>query len=1050
MRFSLFQKYSFVFVLLLCFVFIKPALAQQKTTKKVAAITVNLKVTDGKDNPIAKAQIVIGEGVKYTETDKNGSTTFTALPSDFVKISYPGYEKAYTTVADILINKNVKLAQSKLFMTSDDIVPLPFNEYRKRNLTGSVNVLTESHLDKYPSSDIRNAFKGLVPGLEVIERNGATGISPEEKLGVFGVSEKVAMYMRGHNPMVMIDNVPTELTEMQLEPQEIESVSIIKDIAEKAMYGPIASDGIIFIKTKRGSRNDRTLNIKIEDGVGVVDRFPNWVTGADYARLNNIARTNSGLTPLYSAADISAYGLNNPYDMYHPSVNYRDLIFQNTKSFKRASLTSQGGTDAVKYFANLSYSGDGDIYKLGPKSNYNRINARSNLDIKINDRLKVAFDLFAGLSLRQSPNYGYSPNYGSDASSDATMDILEFNRVIDNITTNSPIAFPIYAKNDPSLKSPWFGVTPVYPINPIGRLTKDGYYTEIGRTGKVSATFEYDLSNVLEGLKSKTFIGLDANYLLRIGKAEDYIAYNVTPSHTASGADTILLTKSHDGVDMPGQANLHDFYYQRLAVYENLNYSKSFGNNDLQTSLTYSLYKLTRNGIEEPTRQQNLTWTGLYSVKDKYYLQGVLNYGGSSTFAKGKRYDIFPSIGAGWVASEENFMSGVKFINYLKFHAEAGILGSESFLNPYLYRDRWDGNSLGPAFGPYSTNPWFGSTQDNQVYRTGLGLIGNPNLTWEKRREVSIGFDALMLNQKLSLEMSYYNNVSDGQIVQLINSIPSVSGFSQAQPWYNYNKTRYFGLETGLQFTDKSNNFSYSFGATATIQNSKVMKFDEPDYRDKYLSRVGKPVDAFFGQTYIGKFKTDNEALAVPQIFDAVLHQGDLKYVDMNNDGLVDDNDQTMIGHTTPRLFYSLNARVAFKNFEITVIGTGRALYDIPLTNKYFMNGWGDNNYSTFVRDNLNGAYPKLTYYKVNNNFVNSNFWLVKGGYFKIQNVELAYNIPSNKLQIIKARGVRLFVRGANLLTISKIKDVDPESINSGVDSYPLFKSFTGGIKITF
>jgi len=257
-------------------------------------------------------------------------------------------------------------------------------------------------------------------------------------------------------------------------------------------------------------------------------------------------------------------------------------------------------------------------------------------------------------------------------------------------------------------------------------------------------------------------------------------------------------------------------------------------------------------------------------------------------------------------------------------------------------------------------------------------------------------------------------------------------------------------LETGLQFMNKVGDFQYSFGASATIQNSERLEYDQPNYRFDYQMRTGKPVDAYFGQTYIGKFATDAEALVIPQRFDDILHAGDLKYVDMNNDGIVDDNDQSMIGHTTPRLFYALNARIAFKNFELAVIGTGRALYDIALTNMYFWNGWGDNTYSAFVRDNIDGAYPKLTYYKVNNNFVGSDFWLTKGGYFKLQNVELAYNLPGRVSQVIGGRLIRIYVRGANLLTISQVKDVDPESISSGVTVYPLFRTFSGGIKFNF
>jgi hypothetical protein len=284
----------------------------------------------------------------------------------------------------------------------------------------------------------------------------------------------------------------------------------------------------------------------------------------------------------------------------------------------------------------------------------------------------------------------------------------------------------------------------------------------------------------------------------------------------------------------------------------------------------------------------------------------------------------------------------------------------------------------------------------------------------------------------------------------LFNSVPYLVGISSALPRYNYNKTRYTGVEAGVQFTENVSDFGYSIGANATVQNSKLVKYDEPAYRNDYQLRTGSPVDTYWGQTYVGKFATDAEALEVPQLYDAVLKAGDLKYKDMNGDGFIDDNDMSAIGHTTPRLYYALNAKLRFKNFDFTVIGTGFAFFDIPMTGKYYWNGWGDNNYSNFVKDNVGGAYPRLTYYKVNSNFVASDFWLTKGDYFKIQNVELAYNVPADKLQIIRSRGLRIYVRGANLLTISQVKDLDPESTLSGVDVYPLFRTFTGGIKLTF
>ncbi len=1038
-------------MILLCLLWGGHALAQDKPAKKPKPVTVSLKVTDENGNPIPNASVVVGEGQIHAETNASGDFDFEALPEDFVTVSSYGYSKSVSLVSDMVTNSVVELKKAKLFATPDDVVPMPFMNIPKRLATGSYVTLKTADLEKYPTNDLRNTFAGLVNGLEVVERDGSPGLTAEEEIGNFRITEKIGIATRGRNPIFIIDDIPTDITEMPIDPQEIESVTIIKDIVGKAMLGPRGADGIIYIKTKRGKVHERVMSVNAEQGVSIVDRFPGWASGAQYAQLNNMARSNSSLSPLYNESDIAAYAKGDPYNMYRPSVDFRGLMLKNSKPFTRVNLSSTGGNETVQYNAYLGYNGEGDIYKIGAKSDYNRINVRSNIDIRINPLIKVKFDFFGGLTLRRSPNYGYNANFtNEDGNTNTALDLVEFNSAITDITNTPPIAFPVYAAFGDSPVAPWYGVSSNFKTNPIGNLMHNGYYTETGRTGASNLTFEYDLKEMIPGLKSTTYAGFNLFNSIRIGKAEDYIAYIVNPSKTDAGLDTIRLSKVHDGVDMAGQAKLHDYYSQRFVVYENLSYERSWDVHSIQAGLTYYIGKSTRNGIEEPQRQQNVVFNGVYSLKDRYVFQGVLNYAGTYSFDKGKRYAMFPAAGFSWVISEEGFFSAFKGVDYLKIRAEAGVLGYEFFLAPFYYLDRWGVNSTGSAFGPYSTGQWFGSNTDNLVYRTTPSRIGNPDLTWEKRKEFSIGLDGLFLKRRLSVEINYFNNLRDGIISQLANTVPFVVGISGARPWYNYNKIRYFGVETALQYSDRIGDLRFSIGGNATVQNSKVLKWDEPNYRFGYQTRVGRPVDAFWGQIYAGKFATDAETDVVPQIYDEELKAGDLRYLDRNGDGVVDDNDQSQIGYGSPRLIYALNLKLAFRNLELTAIGNGRAFYEIPFTNKYFWNGWGDNNYSDFVKENIGGQYPRLTYYKVNNNFVASDFWLRDGGFFKIQNVELAYNVPVRLGNLIAARGIRVYVRGANVLTFSKIKNVDPESVNSGITTYPLFRTFSGGVKLTF
>jgi hypothetical protein len=298
----------------------------------------------------------------------------------------------------------------------------------------------------------------------------------------------------------IIDEIPTNITEMPLDPGEIESVTVVKDIVGKSMYGPAGANGIVFIKTKRGRANERILNANAEFGTSAIDRMPDWVSGADYARLNNIARVNSGLEPQYTDADIEAYAKNDPYDLYHPSINFREMMLKNTMKFQRVNVSSTGGSDRVQYYSYLGYAGEGDIYKIGAPADYNRLNARSNVDIKINDFLKIQFDFFGGLAFRKSANYGWDAQFTSEGTDNPVLTITELPSVLDDITSTPPIAFPVYANNNPELKYPWYGVSANYNTNPIGNIMKNGYYTESGRTGAFNVALEYDMSHITKGL----------------------------------------------------------------------------------------------------------------------------------------------------------------------------------------------------------------------------------------------------------------------------------------------------------------------------------------------------------------------------------------------------------------------------------------------------------------------------------------------------------------------------------------------------------------------
>jgi TonB-linked SusC/RagA family outer membrane protein len=1028
----------------------------QKQKKVRQLIDVTLKVVDEKGSPIPNASVVIGEGIIHAVTDQNGSVAFKGYAVDLVTVTSPGFEKSVASVTDLIQKNTVTLIKGKIHMTSDDEVQLPFSTMKRRYLTGPESVLPGSYFERYPTNDIRNTFTGMTSGWDIREQDGSPGLSSQEGLQNFsGIGNAMGATDKFSGmPLVLVDGVLTELQEAPMDAAEIESATLLKGILATAAYGPLGNGGIISFKTKSGVKNERMLDVDIESGVSMVDRMPGYVNGVDYANLINEARVNSGLLEVYSPAAITEYAKNDPNSLRYPNVNFKDMMLKNSMSFNRVNVSSSGGNDIVQYYSSIGYAGQGDIYKLGSISDYNRLNTRQNVTVKVNNQIDVRFNFYGNVSYRRSPNYDYSSSFTSeDAGSNPALSLIEFPSVINDINTTPAIAFPLYVYIDTAAKIPWYGVSSSYTQNPVGGLVSQGYYTDQSRTGASNLSLNWDLGNVIKGLKSTSFLGFNIHNVVRIGKANDYIAYTSSIS-ALTGNDTIIKSGAHALVLQSDNAKLLDYYFQRYTFYENLSYDRTFGDHTVQSTLTYNQIKAFINGIEEPQRNNNLAWTGMYSFKDKYSIQAVLNWAGTSSFSADHRYGLFPAIGGSWVISDEGFLANTRAINYLKLRAQYGVLGNETYLPPFYYRDRWSQNTSGGAFGPASTLQWFGSTQDGSVPRNSPQRFGNPALTWEKRREFNIGFDSRFLNQKLALDITYWNILIDGAITQVNNVIPYIAGVQGARPWYNFNNTRYNMLTADVQYSDKSGELEYSIGANATYNKGIREKYDEPNYRFDYQKRTGKPSDAIFGMVYEGKFGTDAETTVIPQLFDAQLKAGDLKYKDMNGDGFIDDNDQAMIGHSSPRLYYGLKLDLKYKNFEFYIMGAGRAFYDLALTNSYYWNGWntssGDPNYSNFVRDNVDGAYPRLTYYKVNNNFITSKFWLTKGDYFKIQNIELSYTIPSKMLQFIGGRSVRLYIRGANLFTFTKVKDVDPESINSGVTVYPLFRTLSGGVKFNF
>ncbi|MBQ9310243.1 MAG: SusC/RagA family TonB-linked outer membrane protein [Bacteroidales bacterium] len=1032
--------FAAVFCIFLLFAGSFGAAAQKKGA--AAQESIRFTVVDAEGLAVSDAEVSIGEGSAHYRTDATGTVSISCSLRDQITVSREGFRSVTIRAAVLVDSDSVVLVPDVLFAGDADDVRLPYASVKKRFSLGSTVTVKGEELARYSSADIRNVLTGVLPGVEVRENYGQIGVTPLEHTGQYGASTAIAVTSRGTQVMYMVDDVPVQINEIPLDPEQIESVTIIRDGLEKTMYGPTAANGIVYIRTKSGAYNDRYLNVNFESGVNVVDRMPGFVNAAQYALLNNIARGNSGLPMLYSRDDYNGYLQKDAYSLTHPALDFKSEMLKNVMSYTRAGVSSGGGNDIVKYYAYLGYTGQDDIYKIGPDSGYDNINLNGNLDVSLNRYFRAAFGIVSSIGVRKSNNYGY----GTDAG------FVELPEILGHITTIPRNAFPVYADNSEELEFPYYAVTSQYTQNPIANILENGSYSETIRGALFNFKLEGDLGFIAKGLKSETYAAYGSTNLVRLGQAEDYAAYILTEGLDANGDPAIIpvQSSSHSVVQMSNKTRILDYYSNRFYLAEKLSYAKTFGLHDLDLSADYMITQRNQKFITEHRREMNFGFNARYSYAGKYLAQLALNEHG--TYSLLDIWSFSPSLGLGWILSEEDFLKGVPSIDFLKLRIQAGILHYDSLTSANRDVDNYSWNNSGQKFGPYTNNQWFGNNTSANVNRTYASMLGNPNLRLETRKEISGGVDLTAFGRRLDVSLNAYAFLQDGIITEMSNAVPLVAGTSTGSFYMNYNTYLRRGLELNASWKDRIGDLSYGVSGWVALQNSKIRKIDELDYAEDYRSRVGKSVSAIWGLKYLGQFESDAETLLVPQLYDDELKAGDFKYQDMNGDGYVDSSDQCVIGDSNPSLIGALNLNLGWKNFDLSLTGTFRAFYDILLSNSYFWNGWGDSNYSNYVLKNIgNPKAPRLTYNKVNNNYVTSGYWLADGGFFKLQSAEIGYNVPLGDKGIGSVvRGLRIYVRANNLFTLSGLEDVDPEAISSGLTNYPLMRTFTGGLKLTF
>ena len=821
-------------------------------------------------------------------------------------------------------------------------------------------------------------------------------------------------------PLIIIDGIERPLED--LTPEEIESITVLKDATSKILYGPKAVNGVLLVKTKRGIKYKRDRQFNIEFGAQTPVRMPEYLNSADYATMYNQARINDGLSPYYTQTDIDGYRMGtNP--VLYPDVDFHKLCLNDHMSYRKAIAQFRGGNESAQYYVNATYAGYGGYEAVGKNNTSNKFNLRVNLDYKVNDWLKAFVDIAGQMEF-------YTTNY------------MSADKLFSRLSSHRPNAYPI------KFSDPGNPGTEIYGAMENANLSssRENIYAEMAlggskentvRKGQTNIGFDLSLDRYVKGLSAKAYVTFDVYNYLVVGKNENFSSYRpIFNENSLIGKELLTVEKK-----VSDKSRIADQMYRNYGYFGQLSYDRTFqAKHQLKSDLVIFQSRRENLGSSQDDVNRTFALRTNYVYNKKWIAELDMAVMGSSRFTKGNRYGYFPTVGVAWIASEEKFLKDKEWLDFLKIKASTGLLGTDNYFDFFLFESRWN----------TSQSTHFGPKLEEDVNTSTLVHVGNPDLTWEKSFEINIGAEASFLNC-LTADFNYFNNYR----YDILTPTTSFSSINGGELMYrNYGSVRNQGVELALEYSGNIGKLHYSIGGNTIWSKAVYEKTDDMEGLSSNRKKEGKPVDTRFGLIAEGLFKSGDEIAAHPVQDFGPVQIGDVKYANINNDHHINENDMLPIGNEYPRFQFGLNINLAYKGFELSLSGSGMAQYDIYLNNSYY---WmrEDQKYSTFVKNYFNpstgeGKFPRLTTQQNQNNYRSSSLWMRSGNFFKLRDAMLSYSLPQNITNKMTLKQVKLFVRGSNLFTISSIKDLDPEYIDAGVTGYPFFRSFTGGINVVF
>lgn len=1000
------------------------------------------KITDLIGKGIPSVNISIKGTSKGTSSDSNGNFSLSlAAGENEIIISAVGFE-SQTIAVNNQTNFNIVLKESLSKLS--EVVVVGYGTQKKSNLTGSVVTVDAKQIKDRGVANISNILAGQAPGVTVLQRGGPPG-RDMGTINIRGIGT-----LGNANALLIVDGIQT--TDLsQVNPNDIESVSVLKDAASSAIYGINAANGVIIVTTKRGIAGKLKVNYEMQGGFSDLGKVPQTVSSADLATMYNEAQTNDGIPTSglkFTAQDIQKFR-DGSSPLTHANTNWVDAVFPKSGNWLSHNLTFNGGNEDTKYNVSLGYlDQDGLMNNTG----YQRYNFRTNFDQKISSWLSTGFNL--ALSLRNVND----PPTVSGVGGESWYLHQAFQQ-----WPNDPVSYPDGRYAYPT----WSSLN----SNPVAYSSTINGYSKNADTRLIGSAFAE--IKIIDGLKLKGVASntRDYNYASNLGLGVDLYRINkttgeisATPENAASIPALTTTRNVSRGFDRYSDLNL-----QLL-----LNYDKTFDKHGIKVLAGYEQRKITsesegitRINLSDPSLTQinaadplNQSTYGNtidfrsrsafgrlnYIYDEKYLFEANFRYDASSRFPAGKRAKLFPAFSAGWVLSKENFLNLPKAISMLKVRASWGQLGNQEIDN-YRFLSTYEFN------GQYIFD-------GNKVVGIREGALANNNITWETTTSKNLGLDLGLFNNKLTLTGEIFKRDTKDILLPL----PQASILGAAPPTSNAGAVSNNGFEIIATYKDRVGEVGYYLNANIAQVTNKITDLKGTDVPGK---RVGDPIYNLFGYQADGLFQNQAEinASANQSGVGSTPKPGDIKYKDINGDGFVNAQDQVNLGTFFPKINYGFSFGADYKGFDFSTVWQGVAQVK-GILNGRLAQPFGSFGSAPIVQQldhwttdgtNANAAYPRLSFTAAANNVLSS-YWLRNTAFLKLRNVQLGYSLPTALVNKIKLSRVRFYLSGENLLTISPFKIMDPESITGsdpffaygGSGAYPVTKRFLAGLSITY